>query len=55
MLFRSSLNQWALAGVHAPIGLDLGAETPPEIALAILAEILSVRRHAKNRALAEVK
>ncbi len=45
----------ALAGVHAPIGLDLGAETPPEIALAILAEILSVRRHATNRALAEIK
>lgn len=30
--------------VHAPIGLDLGARTPAEIALAIMAEIISVRR-----------
>jgi xanthine dehydrogenase accessory factor len=33
----------AIARVHAPIGLDLGAETPAEIALAILAEITAVR------------
>jgi xanthine dehydrogenase accessory factor len=30
--------------VHAPIGLDIGAETPEEIALCILAEIVQVRR-----------
>jgi xanthine dehydrogenase accessory factor len=35
-----------LAEVYAPIGLDLGAETPEEIALAILAEIVAVRRGA---------
>ncbi len=29
--------------VHAPIGLDLGAETPEQIALAITAEILACR------------
>ena len=36
-----------LAQVHAPIGLDLGAETPGEIAVAILAEIIAWqhRRH----------
>jgi xanthine dehydrogenase accessory factor len=33
-----------LARVHAPIGLRIGAETPAEIALCILAEILQVRR-----------
>ncbi len=33
-----------LAEVHAPIGLDIGAETPEEIALAIAAELVSVRR-----------
>jgi len=34
----------ALAGVHAPIGLDIGAVTPQEIAVAILAELIAVRR-----------
>ena len=29
--------------VHAPVGLDLGAESPEEIALAIVAEIAAVR------------
>ena len=33
-----------LARVYAPIGLDLGGTTPQEIAVAILAEILAVRR-----------
>ena len=33
-----------LARVHTPIGLDIGAETPEEIALAILAEIVLVRK-----------
>lgn len=35
--------------VRAPAGLDLGAETPGEIALSILAEILLVRRQATGR------
>lgn len=30
--------------VHAPIGLDIGAETPEEIALSVMAEVVSVRR-----------
>jgi xanthine dehydrogenase accessory factor len=33
-----------LRRVHAPIGLDIGAMTPEEIAIAILAEIVLVRR-----------
>lgn len=33
-----------LAEVHAPIGLNIGAENPAEIALAIMAEIVAVRR-----------
>jgi len=35
-----------LAEVHAPIGLDLGAETPDEIALSIAAEMVMIRKKA---------
>ena len=31
--------------IHAPAGLELGAETPEEVSLAIIAEIQSVLRH----------
>jgi len=33
-----------LARIHAPIGLRIGADNPEEIALAVLAEIVAVRR-----------
>ncbi len=33
-----------LVSLHTPIGLDLGARTPAEIALAVLAEIVAVRQ-----------
>ena len=33
-----------LSAIHAPIGLDIGSETPEEIALAIIAEVVAVRR-----------
>jgi len=41
--------------VRAPCGLDLGAQTPQEIALSILSEIVQRRRGASARPLAEVR
>src|SRR6267378_2103230 len=41
----------ALTRVHVPIGLDLGARSAPEIALAILAEIQAVRGGGSGRSL----
>jgi xanthine dehydrogenase accessory factor len=35
---------WAMEQLRAPIGLDIGAETPAEIAVAIVAELIAVRR-----------
>jgi xanthine dehydrogenase accessory factor len=35
--------------VHAPVGLDIGAITPEEIAVAITAELIAIRRHANGR------
>lgn len=35
----------ALCPLHAPVGLDIGAETPEEIALAVVAEIQATLRN----------
>ncbi len=37
-----------LARLHAPIGLNIGAETPQEIALSILSEVVQARRQGQH-------
>jgi xanthine dehydrogenase accessory factor len=39
-----------LSALHSPAGLDIGAVTPEEIALSILAEIVAVRRRGQRGA-----
>jgi xanthine dehydrogenase accessory factor len=34
--------------VHAPVGLEIGALTPEEIAVSIVAELIAVRRNAES-------
>ncbi len=46
VLLAQGISAERLDQVHAPAGLDLGAETQGEIALSVLAEILAVRRQA---------
>jgi xanthine dehydrogenase accessory factor len=43
-LAEAGLTEAELAKIHAPVGLDIGAVTAPEIAVSILAQIVSARR-----------
>jgi xanthine dehydrogenase accessory factor len=47
-LVAEGVSPEVLRRVHAPIGLDLGAVTPEEIAISILAELIAVR-HGRVR------
>ena len=46
-LKEAGLTDDQLSRIHAPIGLDIDARNPEEIALAILAEIVAVRNGSK--------
>ena len=47
-LQREGLDASLFERVHAPIGLDIGAVTPEEIAVAITAELIAVRRKVER-------
>jgi xanthine dehydrogenase accessory factor len=43
--YHPDLDESFLEKIHGPAGLDIGSETPQEIAISIISEILSVTRH----------
>jgi xanthine dehydrogenase accessory factor len=55
MLRDEGYSEDDLAKVHTPIGLDIGAETPEEIALAILAEMVLIRKGGTGRMLSAMQ
>jgi len=50
-LLEDGVTEERLRNVRAPVGLDIGAVTPEEVALAIMAEIIAVRRGGKGASL----
>ncbi|MGC8758982.1 MAG: XdhC family protein [Bryobacteraceae bacterium] len=47
-LVRQGINPELFRRVHAPMGLDIGAVTPEEIAVSVAAEMIAVRRRAAS-------
>jgi xanthine dehydrogenase accessory factor len=52
---NAGLPDEAIQRIRAPIGLDVGAENPGEIAVSILAEILTVMRGKTGQPLRAVR
>lgn len=50
-LVEQGIKPAALDRIHAPIGLDIDAKTPEEIALAVLAEIVSIKNGKRKQQL----
>jgi xanthine dehydrogenase accessory factor len=48
-LISRGVSQEKISRIHSPIGLELHAETPNEIAVSILAEILMIREKASGK------
>jgi xanthine dehydrogenase accessory factor len=47
-LLENGVSQKQLDRIHAPVGLEIGAETPEEIAISIMAQVIQTRRTAAD-------
>lgn len=54
-LVQRGISLEVLGTVHAPLGLEIGAQTPDEIAVSILAEMIAVRRGVDPSSSASMK
>lgn len=55
-LLNGGVARELLAAVHAPVGIEIGAETPTEIAVSIAAQLVQIRRgHAAPGSAAEAR
>jgi len=54
-LLEEGVSRARLEEIHSPVGLDLGAETPAEIAVAVAAELVKVRRGGTGASLKDVE
>ncbi len=54
MMRAEGFEEERIKAVHTPIGLSIGAETPEEIAISIMAEIISVFRKEANAVIADI-
>lgn len=50
-LLEEGIDKEKIDKVHMPVGLDIGAETPEEIAVSIAAEMIKVRRGGSKHSL----
>ena len=47
-LLADGLTEEEINRLHGPIGLEIGAETPEEIVMSIMAEIVAARNNADH-------
>ncbi|MEN6410150.1 MAG: XdhC family protein [Anaerolineaceae bacterium] len=50
-MIEAGVTQEKIESIHSPIGLEIGAETPEEIAVSIMAEIIMIRNGGSGKSM----
>jgi xanthine dehydrogenase accessory factor len=48
-MLKAGVSEESLKRIHAPIGVPIATDTPEEIAVSIMVEIIDVRRQSKKK------